>query len=309
MKQIVCGQCRQVIPMNDALDVQGRQLCQPCAEADLSQRGQQEISEGDVFRHVDPTVCAQCGADNGLNDWPTIAKMPVCDPCEALFRNRPYPVWLKLGFLALLGLAIFCFTSNWRFMAAYREMKQMVRALQASRFDEAAALSESAARHVPEVPELAATANLYRGIALLTNEKYTEAIGPLRSARQGQLHQGPLIDDLLLKAELGAAFDARKFDEFLSKSKEYAAKSPHDPIAVAGVASAYACQYAVSGSDEDYLEATKHLAEASALAKPSDPHFAEYRERIEHRLKTREILTRAEYQRRIHPGEGHKDRP
>src|SRR5204862_4610903 len=122
-----------------------------------------------------------------------------------------------------------------------------------------------------------------------------QAVEAFKKARQSRVNQGPFLEQLLLRAEAGVAFEAGNYDDFLAKMQALAATSPRDAVAVAGVASGYACKYAVSGSDEDRDLALKHLEEAGRLAGPDDPQFKEYRARIEHRLDTREAIARTEY--------------
>ncbi len=154
MKQATCEQCHQLVPVNETLSLLGRQLCRPCATEEASRHPEGKITADSITRHVDPTVCAQCGSDNGESELPTLANVPLCGSCESYFRNRPYPAWLKLSFVALVALAVFSFGWNWRFLAAYREMRQVERALTKGDIDKAAQLSDAAARHVPEATEL-----------------------------------------------------------------------------------------------------------------------------------------------------------
>ena len=66
------------------------------------------------------------------------------------------------------------------------------------------------------------------------------------------------------------------------------------------VASAIACKYAVSGDEKLKAEATDLLAKARALPH-EEASFKEYEERILHRLNTREVIDRKEYNRRYRP--------
>ena len=104
-------------------------------------------------------------------------------------------------------------------------------------------------------------------------------------------------DDALLQAEAGAAFDAKDYDTFLAKSMEVLKRHPNEPMALAAVASAYACKYAATGLDAHRQEALKYLD--SAAQRGQGPELAEYRQRILHRLQTREIISREEFYRRF----------
>jgi hypothetical protein len=303
MKQVACSECQQLASMNETLLVRERPVCSTCAEGVLAQAAERGLTDKDVVRSPDPTVCTQCKGDNGAEDLPRLAGLPICGTCEGKFRNRPYPGWLKLSFVALLGLAIFSFAWNWRFIAGFREIRQMHRAMAAADFGRGADLAESAARHLPEFPEMAGLAYYSRGLDHLSKDQSVQAVDYLRKAKQsagsGKL---PEIDRLLLQAEVGAAFEAKNYDEFLAKSKALAGQAPGDPMLAAGLASAYACKFATTGSEQFRTEALKNLEKASKLAGPKDPEFLEYQPRILHRLETREIITRTEYARRFPNG-------
>jgi hypothetical protein len=284
--------------MNEMFTALGRSLCQPCTEEELSRHAQGELAEGAVTRQVDPTVCAQCQADNGTEELRLVAGMPVCEQCERHYRNRPYPRWLKIAFVTLVILAVASFARNWRFVAGYRAMRQAQRAVARGKLDLAADLMENAARQVPEAAALGAMASIYRGMQLMTDDKPAEAANAFRSARA---HFGslPFIDAMLLQAEGGVAFDAKDYDTFLAKMQAIERLEPNQPRGLTGVASAYACKYAVTGKEEFRKQALLFLERATRLSGPGDPLAKEYEARIRHRLETREIITRKEYMRRF----------
>jgi hypothetical protein len=104
--------------------------------------------------------------------------------------------------------------------------------------------------------------------------------------------------------DVAIAFNTKDYDKFLTLEEAEAAKAPENSMAVAGVASALACKYAVTG-DEKYARDTEdHLQKAQKLA-GSDPQlmasYREYSERIQYRLKTREIIDKTEYDKRFRP--------
>jgi tetratricopeptide (TPR) repeat protein len=303
MWQAKCEHCLQMVPMNEMLRVLGRQLCKPCAADEVSQYPKGQITADSILRLVDPTVCAQCGSDHGDTELPKMGSLPVCGSCEGYFRNRPYPVWLKVSFVALVALAVVCFTRNWRFMAAYREIRQANRAADRGDIEGAAALSDSAARRVPDFPALGNVANLYRGFSLLQQGKSADALHCFQAAAREPSLIGPQLARAIRVAEASIAFEKKNYDEFLTKETEIARLAPDDSTAVAGLASAYACKYAVTGSQEYRKQSLEQLDRASKRVRPDDAtQFQEYANRIHHRLETREILSRAEFHKRFPAG-------
>jgi hypothetical protein len=101
----------------------------------------------------------------------------------------------------------------------------------------------------------------------------------------------------------GDAFERKDYDLFLATTREALALMPDEPRLVASVASALACKYAVSGDPAYRVEAESLLARAGTLSAQRSPaeqaDHAEYAERIQHRLTSRLIIDRDEYNRRF----------
>lgn len=302
MKQVICEQCGQGSPMNQMFTVFGRTLCETCGNQALAQHpgGAQP---GDVVRLVDPTICGKCGVDEGQRELGRVAGVPVCRLCEDELRHRPYPAWIKVSLALLLALAVFSFVYNYRFFAGYVEMHGAGRAMAKRDVGRAAALMSAAAAHVPEAREFKDLADFFTGMDLMAKDQSAEAIPFL----QGAATRLPAGTDLRLAAETflaqakaGAAFDAKDYDAFLARESEIMKAHPNDPISMAGVASAHACKYAVTGDAAHKQQALHYLDLATKSAK--GPEFAEYRQRILYRLHSREIVNKKEYDRRFPNG-------
>ncbi len=302
MRHTACEHCKQSRPMSEMFLVFGRSLCEKCADVDLAQRKQKKIPEGSVRRQTDPTICSGCGRDNGSSALPTLGGgLPVCPVCDRKFRNQPFPGWIKAALTGLLLLAAFSCVYNWRFFQAYVEIQQGVRSAEAQDFKSAALSLDSASRRVPESKEVGGVASFYRGLDLLSQGKSAEALPHLQQALQ-VMPGNRTTQDLILRAELGVAFDRRDYDQFLAKSKIAMNRSPRDPVAVASVASALACKWAVTGEQSFKQEAVNYLEQAKRLAGAENASLKEYEARILYRLDSREIISREEYQRRFPAG-------
>ncbi|MBI4606515.1 MAG: hypothetical protein HY721_31505 [Planctomycetes bacterium] len=295
MKEIVCAGCGKAAPMGQMLAGGGKAFCDECAP-----------QAGATDKLLDPTVCARCGKDEGSRELERVAGIPVCPDCEAALRDYPFPVWVKGAFVVVVVLAVFSFLWNWRFLKGYLEMLGAARAAEVGDLVEAEELMASASSRVPESDDLATSAALYRGLRLLREDKCSEAVPVLR----GLLGKGPdeaSLTQFLLHAEAGAAFEAKDYDGFLNKSMDLLALDPRSPTAIGQVASAYACKYAATGDEKLKTTAEKYLDQARQAAGPGDAHFQEYEERILHRLKTREIISKKEYDGRFRGGAAGKE--
>ncbi len=277
---------------------EGAILCASCVEKEG--QGKQ------VVRLIDPTVCARCGRDEGSHELPRLGRLPMCEACTHAVRNVPFPAWLRFAFVGLVAIAAGSFVLNQRFFSAYAAMVRAGRQMKEGRFDRAAALLESAAEKVPESQDLRAELNLVKAIQFMQEDRSAEAVPLLRACLEAAPGDANL-KKMLLQAEVGAAFEAQDYDTFLKKSLEVAEQNPNEPTAQAGVASAYACKYAAQGDEEFARQARERLEAARKLAPPTDADFDEYSQRIQFRLATREIISRAEFHRRFpsgwHPAE------
>jgi hypothetical protein len=117
----------------------------------------------------------------------------------------------------------------------------------------------------------------------------------------------PEMKGLAIAAEAydeGVAFARQDYDSFLEISQRVFKEQPA-PNTAAGVASALACKYAVSGNpayrqqSEDMLAKARQLAQGDAEANKS---LDEFTERNKYRLDTRQIITKHEFDRRFRGG-------
>ena len=298
MRNISCAACAASVALGATYRVaEQTPLCEPCANAALKRLGLKKVPAGTVARNIDPTICVRCGTDWGTSELARVGSSPLCATCTAYVRNYPFPRWAKISFAVLMVVVVADGIINARYVLALRELKQSVRLAQAGRVDEAANEMESAARHVKGVREVEMAAATFRGISLLNHNRSAEAEKLLRKVRADG-GSNETVENALLMAQIGVAFDRHDYDTFLAHSMTLVQKMPNTARAVATVASAYACKFAVSGKEEfrtaslDYLERARHVEQ-------KDPDFAEYEARIRHRLSSREIIDAAEYHRRF----------
>lgn len=287
--------------MNETLVVFGRGLCGPCAQNELSQHPKESLPADAVARQYDPTVCLNCGSDEGNVELPTVAGVPVCTACEGFLRHRPFPGWLKLSAVAMIALIVSSFIHNARFYKACFALRQAKQAMRSGDVSAAYARMDTAAKMVPETKEFRETAAFFHGLQLLKEEKAAEALSVFQACRE-YMQSAPKLQDILANAEIGAAFERKDYDTFLQKQQAMLQRYPNDCTELAGMASAYACKYAVTGQEEFKEQALHFLDEASKVKADQEAQFKDYSERILYRLSSREIISRTEYKRRFPNG-------
>ena len=296
MKQETCRKCGSSFPMGDTYLVFGAPMCEPCMTSDLAGRDKKSIHEDSVRRQIDPTVCVKCGLDNGQIGFRTLASgLPVCPECEKKIAGMRLPFWIKAGMFVLLILAAASCLYNWRYFQGYADLTRGVKSFQEMEIEKGASHLESAAQNVPEAREIRYLANLVRGIDLLTKDKSGEALERFRAAAEYDSTSANL-QEYMLAAEQGAAFDNRDYDRFLDISRQALADDPDNYSAAAGVASALACKWAVTGDAVLKKEAYEHLAKARKLAGADNPDFTEYEGRTLYRIDSRRIIDKTEYE-------------
>lgn len=300
MRKSPCAACAADVALGDTFRVADKTpLCEPCADAALKTLGLKTVPPGTVERHVDPTICGRCGADWGTAELARVGRTPLCATCTAHVRNFPFPRWVKVSFAALMLVVVVDAIINARYVFALREMKQGSRLAEAGNVDAAADRFEAASRHVQGSREIKMAAVIFRGISLLSHDRSTEAEKVLETERPDGANE--LYEFTLMTAHVGAAFDRKDYDAFLTHAKTMADKMPKSSRALGTVSSAYACKFAVSGNEE-FRTASLDFLERARKAEEKDTNFADYEARIQHRLATREIIDSAEYHRRFPKG-------
>lgn len=298
MKNIACTDCGSLFPMGKTFAVKEKTLCLDC----LKKAGdKEEIDEWKSLEcQLDPTVCLNCGKDNGAEVLGTIVGVPTCEECMIFFRNRPYPGWVKVGFAALILLVFCSLFWNKRFFEAYWEMKSGLKALEAGDVQEASSLISCSSRRIPESRELRGLADFFEGLVFLRQDKPREAYRRLTSCR-GYVPEEFRVDVLILHAEAGKYFEDKDFDGFLRASVKLAERMPEDLMIQASVASAYACKY-VSTGDPAFREKAIQVLEKTGRSAQGIAEFKAYEDFILHRIHSGEILTNEQFQKRYPNG-------
>jgi len=288
LRKELCSKCGKYSPMNNIFTFRGSLMCETCLEQIIMQ--DDTVERGDIERHLDPTLCINCGRDNGNIPHQELSGIPTCDTCITYFRNRPFPVWLKVSLAMLLLVVILHLAQNRRFWRAYQELKQ---AGQTEELSLASALYASAARRVPESAGLQSYSAFLVGLNLLQEDKPEEALPYLEQSRDAVPPEHE-IERVILVAKSSVAFEREDYDEFLRLTLQLRREYRDEAIEWARAASAYACKYAETG-DLAYRSKALAYLDSARVRSMEDLAFDEYEMRIVHRLHSREILTGDEF--------------
>src|SRR5262245_1276074 len=119
MKLLDCLECGQSVSASGTFSVNGRVLCEPCADKKVVEI-QTAKGKLEVLRGSDPTVCAKCSGDFGTRELATVAGMHACEKCREAMINFQYPVWLKAAFVGMLVLLAVALIHGRSYFAAGR---------------------------------------------------------------------------------------------------------------------------------------------------------------------------------------------
>ena len=100
---------------------------------------------------------------------------------------------------------------------------------------------------------------------------------------------------------MGVAFNEKDYGKFLEIAKAYNKANGSNSFSLSMLASAYACNYAVTGDENFKKQSLGNMEQAVAMA-GEDPGLIEYSQRIRHRLSSREIIKKKEFDKRFPDG-------
>lgn len=299
MRRTTCQDCVREFQLSETYKMEDKIYCKNCLERVLANRKVIK-KENAIVRQTDPTVCFNCGFDNNQTELSQVAGLPVCSKCGDFFRNRPFPVWIKASFIVIVGLVVFSFVFNFRFIKSYYFIKQASRAFQKGDLEKTINLAKSASNLVPEDVYLNLEVFYFEGLYYLEQEKWLDAVDAFNKCN-GLSQEYYNYEDGILSAKIGLSFDNKDYDSFLRYALELQTKYPEDSIFNGQVASAYACKYAVTG-DNQYKEKTLENLKKSKELSGNNPAYKEYEQRISYRLSTREIIDKKEFDKKFPNG-------
>ena len=86
---------------------------------------------------ADPTICFNCGADNGSTEYSQVAGLHCCPTCMAALYNRPFPGWLRLALATLLILLGVSLVHGAKYFRAGSSLVKSERLIEQQKFTEA----------------------------------------------------------------------------------------------------------------------------------------------------------------------------
>lgn len=121
MRRAPCRTCKTSLPLAKMYVIDGVTVCEPCGTRRVkdAQSGGRELK---IMRALDPTICAECGADKGETEWLKVAGAPLCFRCRQRFYEVPFPAWLTLGLMVITAVAAFAVWHGGAYVAAGKSL-------------------------------------------------------------------------------------------------------------------------------------------------------------------------------------------
>lgn len=107
MRTAACQRCHQTTPIRELARVKDAAWCPGCV-ADHVEASGGGLGVSDFPRLDDPSICVECGRDNGTATLPTLAGRPICADCLRGKTRTPISILimaLSVASLAVVGLA------------------------------------------------------------------------------------------------------------------------------------------------------------------------------------------------------------
>lgn len=299
MKKVNCDYCGKInVPQNETVEINEKVCCEDCIKEKFGDKDLQKRLK--INKNLDPTICSNCNKDFGDKVLEKISDYPICDECLVKIRNKTFPSWLKYFLIGIAALIIFSLFWNFRFFISYHNIKKTNISLSQGDYEEAAKLMESASTHVPEIKELRTLSAYYKGISLLYMNKSSEALAEFEKCKNDLPSDYP-INSLINQAKMGKGFDTKDYNLFLLASLENLKADNSIAMSNAMVASAYACKYVENGTESFKDSTLKYLNKAESID-DTTKEILNYYNRIEHRLYTKVILNKTEFDKKYPNG-------
>ena len=240
--------------------------------------------------------CVLCGK----KPWPDDTVMPAsgnryCRDCYAKATHYPVPKGVLLFVFVLLAVTAAGLFVNGRFFLSLYSIREAGRIFGEGDAVAAARLSDRALELVPENAEIQALHNYYNGMLGYLNGEYKTAL-PMLTDYMLSFPEDDPANRLVLTMEISECFDEGNWGLMARKAEKLMEMEPEDPIAILQYASSLACVWAAE-ADETARDKARELVEAvrDMDAGENASNIDLYIERIEYRLRTRNIIDSEEY--------------
>lgn len=273
--------------------VKGLETCRACS-ARLMQRSEDPIPSREVHALVDPTICADCRADNGDTEYPSMGERHLCPKCRSHQKSLRFPIWMKVASVLVFGIGAWRLPSSFREARAIRAYRCGVKAFYEDDPETSVIFLNRAVCLMPDERPFKDLEAYYSGHLCLDQRKYTEAAGWFKRSLDLD-PQSKITERMLLVSQRHAAFEAKNFEGYFKLSEALIQLEGRTPDSVLGLAAAWACRSVLTHRSECRENALACLAEVQNMSGPKDPDLENLDGWVRYILEKDQILSFTDY--------------
>ena len=207
-------------------------------------------------------------------------------------NNVTIPSWVIWFVGLILAMSVFGFIYFHRYTKSIHDYKFAISAYQEGDFETAEKYSASASALVPDNKEFLSLMYYISGIKNYSESNFAEALEFLEKYLSYESDDA-FIDELVTSMKISNAFEDKDYSLMADLSEQLYSNYSDEPQVILQYASALACKYADSENSDDYNKALE-LIETARTYELDDSNI-DYIKRIEYRLSTKNIISKAEY--------------
>lgn len=320
MKKEKCTACGAELPIRELVFAGQELCCRPCALKKTAPSAGAAASGLKIQDAVDPTICDRCGKDNGAAEWTLFKGLPYCPACLRRVRGRRiWPAVLgTLAALCVISLVVWG-VIHMRTLAEAREITD--RAIQnymteknadlPKKVEDSLQIARGAYMLAPGDKRVNSFYSYFSGMKAMyagDNQKATacfEAVDPQSDPGIWSNEEVWALRYNRRNAKMNLAFEQKRYEDALDLAREALKENPADPLLMCQVASYCAAVWASRGDYKMKNQAQLYIDKVKSFEK--DVTGAERKQmdyqvaRIQHRIATKQILTRKEYEDKFGP--------
>ena len=206
--------------------------------------------------------------------------------------NVKIPSWVIYFVVFLFAISVFGFVYYHRYSKSIHDYKLSIKTYQEGDLESAEKYISRASDLVPDNKEFLAFKYYISGIKKYTEGNYSEALDLFKKYRSYNSDDS-YVEELISIIEVSVAFEEKDYNRMVENAAKLYSEYDTDPLYILQYASALACRYAETENIDDYNKSVELMENARSYE--LDDANLDYIKRIEYRLATKKIISKAEY--------------
>ena len=206
--------------------------------------------------------------------------------------NVKIPSWVIYFVVLLFAISVFGYVFFLKYPKSVHYYNKSIELFQENDLENAEKYIITASDLVPGNKEILAFRYYVSGIKKYTEKNSEEALELFQNYLKYN-RDDPFINQLVATMKISQAFDDKDYNLMTELAADLYSDFGEDPLVILQYASALACKYADTDNIDDYNKAMELVETARTYE--LDDYNLDYIKRIEYRLSTKKIISKAEY--------------